>query len=125
MAMRFIRSPRTRRRMTIVVLVFIAGILALGVGVGQAQTSTIKCGAGIDIAGFSQLLGTLWGYAAGPVGKVLAIIVFLVGATSIITRNFGAGIVALIASFLIAFAPSIIGTLFTQGQAIAGTGVTC
>ena len=125
MAMRFMPSPRARRRLATVVLLLMAGILALEVSVGHAQTSSIKCGAGIDIAGFSQLLGTLWGYAAGPVGKVLAIIIFLVGATSIITRNFGAGIAALVAAFLIAFAPSIIGTLFTQGQAIAGTGVAC
>ena len=123
MAMRLMRRPR--QRLTIALLVLMAGIFAANVSVGQAQTSTIKCGAGIDIAGFSQLLGTLWGYAAGPVGKVLAIIIFLVGATSIITRHFGAGIAALVAAFLIAFAPSIIGTLFTQGQAIAGTGVTC
>jgi hypothetical protein len=119
------RFPRPHQRWAMMVLLLMAGMLALDVSVAQAQTSTIKCGAGIDIAGFSQLLGTLWGYAAGPVGKVLAIIIFLVGATSIITRHFGAGIAALVASFLIAFAPSIIGTLFTQGQAIAGTGVTC
>src|SRR5439155_1016636 len=38
-----------------------------------AQTSGIDCSQTVAIEGFNKLLGTVWGYLSGPVGKVIAI----------------------------------------------------
>ena len=37
-----------------------------------AQTG-IDCSQTVGIEGFNKLLGTVWGYLSGPVGKVIAI----------------------------------------------------
>lgn len=80
----------------------------------------IKCGEAIEISGFSKLLGTVWGYLSGPVGKVMAIGLIVFGAGSVIARNYGVGVAALIGAFVIAFSSDIVRTLFEKAGAAQG-----
>ena len=75
-----------------------------------------------DIEGFNKLLGTVWGYLSGPVGKVIAIGLIIFGAANVIARNIGLGVASFVAAFVIAFSADIVRTLFASA---AGTGIGC
>jgi type IV secretory pathway VirB2 component (pilin) len=85
-----------------------------------AQSGTIDCSQPIAIEGFNKLLGTVWGYLTGPVGKVIAIGLIIFGAASVIARNLGLGIASFVAAFVIAFSADIVRTLFTSAGAASG-----
>jgi type IV secretory pathway VirB2 component (pilin) len=84
--------------------------------------SGIDCSQAVGIEGFNKLLGTVWGYLSGPVGKVIAIGLIIFGAASVIARNLGLGIASLVAAFVIAFSADIVRTLFASA---AGAGTGC
>ncbi|MFQ5945145.1 MAG: TrbC/VirB2 family protein [Anaerolineae bacterium] len=68
-----------------------------------------------NIGGFNKLLGTLWSYLAGPAGKVIAIALIVFGAASLMARHIGLGVGALVGAFIVAFAATIVDTLFRTG----------
>jgi len=86
-----------------------------------AQTG-IDCSQTVGIEGFNKLLGTVWGYLSGPVGKVIAIGLIIFGAASVIARNLGLGVASFVAAFVIAFSADIVRTLFASA---AGAGTGC
>ncbi len=86
------------------------------------QTGGINCSQTVAIEGFNKLLGTVWGYLSGPVGKVIAIGLIIFGAASVIARNLGLGVASFVAAFVIAFSADIVRTLFASA---AGTGAGC
>jgi len=83
---------------------------------------TIDCSQTVAIEGFNKLLGTVWGYLSGPVGKVIAIGLIIFGAANVIGRNLGLGVASLVAAFVIAFSADIVRTLFASA---AGAGTGC
>ena len=87
-----------------------------------AQTSGIDCSQTVAIEGFNKLLGTVWGYLSGPVGKVIAIGLIIFGAASVIARSIGLGVASFVAAFVIAFSADIVRTLFASA---AGAGTGC
>ena len=87
-----------------------------------AQTSGINCSQTVAIEGFNKLLGTVWGYLSGPVGKVIAIGLIIFGAASVIARNIGLGVASFVAAFVIAFSADIVRTLFASA---AGGATGC
>jgi type IV secretory pathway VirB2 component (pilin) len=80
-----------------------------------------KCSEAVDIEGFNKLLGTVWGYLSGPVGKVMAIGLIVFGVANVIGRNIGLAVSSIVAAFIIAFSSDIVKTLFEKG----GSGGTC
>jgi TrbC/VIRB2 family pilin len=82
----------------------------------------INCSQTVAIEGFNRLLGTVWGYLSGPVGKVIAIGLIIFGAGNVIGRNMGLGIASFVAAFVIAFSADIVRTLFASA---AGAGTGC
>lgn len=87
-----------------------------------AQSTGINCSQTVAIEGFNKLLGTVWGYLSGPVGKVIAIGLIIFGAANVIARNIGLGIASFVAAFVIAFSADIVRTLFASA---AGAGTGC
>lgn len=82
----------------------------------------INCSETVAIEGFNRLLGTVWGYLSGPVGKVIAIGLIIFGAGNVIGRNMGLGVASFVAAFVIAFSADIVRTLFASA---AGSGTGC
>lgn len=95
---------------------------AVWTGPALAQSSGINCSQTVTIEGFNKLLGTVWGYLSGPVGKVIAIGLIIFGAASVIARNIGLGVASFVAAFVIAFSADIVRTLFASA---AGAGTGC
>ena len=89
---------------------------------GPRPDGRINCSQTVAIEGFNKLLGTVWGYLSGPVGKVIAIGLIIFGAASVIARNLGLGVASFVAAFVIAFSADIVRTLFASA---AGTGIGC
>jgi type IV secretory pathway VirB2 component (pilin) len=87
-----------------------------------AQSGGINCSQAVAIEGFNKLLGTVWGYLSGPVGKVIAIGLIIFGAASVIARNIGLGVASFVGAFVIAFSADIVRTLFASA---AGAGTGC
>jgi len=96
--------------------------LAVWTAPALAQTSGIDCSQTVAIEGFNKLLGTVWSYLSGPVGKVIAIGLIIFGAANVIARNIGLGVASLVAAFVIAFSADIVRTLFASA---GGTGIGC
>lgn len=98
------------------VVLLAAALLGLVLaGPALAQQSTMaRCDQGISVTGLNRLLGTIWGYVTGPLGKVLAIMVGLFGLwETVFSRDRTAGIIALVVAAVIAFAGEAVNTLFT------------
>lgn len=87
-----------------------------------ADSTGINCSQTVPIEGFNKLLGTVWGYLSGPVGKVISIGLIIFGAANVIGRNIGLGVASFVAAFVIAFSADIVRTLFASA---AGTGTGC
>jgi type IV secretory pathway VirB2 component (pilin) len=105
------------------VSIVIALLLACAVWTAPAFAQAgIDCSQTVGIEGFNKLLGTVWGYLSGPVGKVIAIGLIIFGAASVIARNLGLGVASFVAAFVIAFSADIVRTLFASA---AGAGTGC
>ena len=111
-----------RQRWTVPIAVGLLFAWAAWTAPALAQSSGINCSQTVAIEGFNKLLGTVWGYLSGPVGKVIAIGLIIFGAASVIARNIGLGVSSFVAAFVIAFSADIVRTLFASA---AGSGTGC
>ena len=111
-----------RRRWTVPIVFGLLFAWALWSDPVLAQSGGINCSQTVAIEGFNKLLGTVWGYLSGPVGKVIAIGLIIFGAASVIARSIGLGVSSFVAAFVIAFSADIVRTLFASA---AGSGTGC
>ncbi len=109
-----------RRSWAVPIALGIIFVVVIWSGAALAQGG-IDCSQTVAIEGFNKLLGTIWGYLSGPVGKVIAIGLIIFGAANVIGRNLGVGVASFIAAFVIAFSADIVRTLFASASA-GGTG---
>ena len=111
-----------QRRWAVPIVFGLLFVWAVWTAPALAQTSGIDCSQSVAIEGFNKLLGTVWSYLSGPVGKVIAIGLIIFGAANVIARNIGLGVASFVAAFVIAFSADIVRTLFASA---AGTGIGC
>jgi type IV secretory pathway VirB2 component (pilin) len=101
------------RSLSLILLMSFAALAVLALA--TPVHAELRCGEAIAVEGLNRLLGTIWGYLTGPLGKVIAVMLAAFGIYEMVfQRNMGAGVTGLLAAAVIAFAGEAIGTLFTS-----------